>query len=354
MYPALSQDSLLFLGSVFVFSLISIIVFRVLAPYIGLLDRPDTAIKLHQVSVPVVGGLAVYCALLASALLFFSWDNNTLIWLMASAGAIVLLGLHDDYRPTDYKVRLLGQIVICTAMILATDLRIDSVGNGWLLGQVHFPPAIGALLTVLFVVTLINAFNMLDGVDGLAGTLGATAAVGMLMQHAWSDSPVYTLLPAALALALLPHILANLSLLGKPKVFLGDAGSFLIGYLVAWLLILQSQADSQSAFQPAQWLWIIALPLAEITTTTARRFLDGRSPFLGDRKHMHHLLLMSGFSPLQVSLGLATLAIALCWLGMRLSDYSVKLSLVAFVLFLLLAAALTHLWSRRLDAKPAD
>lgn len=310
---------------------------------IGLVDIPRGR-KQHQGAIPLIGGLAVYTGLLISLLLFGPATLQSGYYL-ACAGAIVLLGAFDDYLDLSVSLRLAVQLLLGLLMIYSLDLHISQLGNLFGLGAFSLGP-LGIPFTLIAVIAAINAFNMTDGIDGLAGMLSLVSfsciALFMLL---WGQ-PHYALLPLLMMVALLPYLALNLNLWPARKVFMGDAGSMLIGLSVIWLLILGTQSETAS-FRPVTALWIIAIPLMDMLAIMFRRLAKGQSPFKADREHLHHISLRMGLSSRQSLLLITALACVFACFGiigeyLLIPDLAMLLLFIAiFGLYLML---LQHVW----------
>ena len=193
------------------------------------------------------------------------------------------------------------------------------MGNIYLdhLGQILGPfqltlGSIGLMITVFVTIAVINAFNMIDGIDGLLGGLSSVAFISigilLLLDNQW-DLAYWSF---ALIIAILPYFMMNLGIpLGaKFKVFMGDAGSTLIGFTIIWILLLSTQGKGHP-MNPVTALWIIAIPVVDMIAIIYRRLRKGKSPFRPDRLHVHHLMMRAGLTSRQAFL-LITFLAALC------------------------------------------
>lgn len=314
------------------FSALAIRMLHPNAERLGLVDRPDVR-KHHHGAIPAIGGLCFSVGLLAGALALPPLDNFTL-WVLATGLLLVLVGVADDMRELSVRTRLLvqvGAVVVVTSM---TGIQIDSLGaifgyHDFALGWFGLP------FTVLAVVGLINAFNMLDGIDGLAGSMAVIClgAILVLGGTAGTRPGLVWLLPVLL-LALAPFLVANLGLWSGRKIFMGDAGSMLIGYLMAWALIHRSQQAGGLVLSAADVLWCAAVPLIDTLAVMYRRLRNGRSPFTPDRCHIHHLLIDTGLSPRATLAILVALGVALVGVGWLLRATTPTWSLIAFLALL--------------------
>lgn len=310
---------------------------------IGLVDIPRGR-KQHLGAIPLIGGLAVYTGLLASLLLFGPASLHGGYYL-ACAGAIVLLGACDDYLELSISLRLAVQLCVGLMMVYSLDLHINQLGNVFGLGAISLG-FLGIPFTLIAVIAAINAFNMTDGIDGLAGMLSLVSfsciAIFMLL---WGQ-PHYALLPLLLIVTLLPYLALNLNFWPARKVFMGDAGSMLIGLSVIWLLILGTQSETAS-FRPVTALWIIAIPLMDMLAIMFRRLAKGQSPFKADREHLHHISLRMGLNSRQSLLLITALACVFACVGI-MGEYllvpDVAMFLLFIALFCLYLMLLQHVW----------
>lgn len=304
---------------------------RPLARRIGLLDCPDLR-KRHRGRVPLIGGLSFFIGLFAG-LVYLGISTQFAAVLLALGAIIMLAGLIDDLRGLSVRARLLVQAAAALLMILASGLYVDDAGNLFGRGVVSIG-LLGVPLTVVAVVGLINAFNMLDGIDGLAASQALVTILAIMLFAAGGASESLQVLQL-LAVALLPFLLINLGWPDGRRIFMGDAGSTLLGFMIAWCLIELSQRPAV-VLAPVDVLWCVAFPVIETLTVMYRRMANGRSPFAADRRHLHHRLLDAGFSSRQVLvlLVLASAALAMAGYGLRALPDIYSLGCFATVLLL--------------------
>jgi UDP-GlcNAc:undecaprenyl-phosphate GlcNAc-1-phosphate transferase len=269
-----------------------------LADYLGLVDRPGGH-KQHEASTPFVGGVGILAVLLS---LFFLFEPLFDIVSLAPLkgiliGALVLFftGLADDILHLSFKLRFVVQATVALSMVFVGGVELLSLGEllpGWRfdLGVLSIP------LTIFATVGLINAVNMIDGIDGLSGSLSlvSLALVGQVAFFAGQGA--YVALVVALIAGLAGFLYYNLRYPGnkRARVFLGDNGSMVLGFLFAWLFIALSQGDSP-AMTPVTALWLFALPLMDTVSVMLRRIWLRKSPFRPDRHHLHHLFVRAGY-----------------------------------------------------------
>ncbi len=276
--------------TVFLLFLLRPVAFR-----IGLVDKPDGR-KQHKGSVPLTGGLAMVVALSFSILTL----NISIGWLRAFlAGALILVitGVLDDLHELSTTARFSAQIIATTIMALWGGVVLNDFGH---LVSTAFVVELGWLaipITVFSAIGVINAVNMLDGIDGLAGlvTLVAVAGMATISFTAGETNILFILglFAAVLAAFLIFNLYRNKE--NCSLVFMGDAGSMFLGFVLSWFLITLSQGDER-AMSPVTALWLFAVPLFETLTMMIRRVRHGRSPFAADREHVHHMFELAGFS----------------------------------------------------------
>ncbi|WGZ96165.1 MAG: UDP-N-acetylglucosamine--undecaprenyl-phosphate N-acetylglucosaminephosphotransferase [Candidatus Thiothrix putei] len=334
---------MLVLLTVFFVTLSSIYLLCPLAERLGWVDKPDCR-KQHDGQIPMIGGITMFAGLAIASLLSLPPLTLHLVWFW-SALLIVLLGTLDDRVGLGAALRLGVQTVIALLLILGSGLFLENMGDLLGLGDLHVGLA-GYWLTVLAVLAAINAFNMMDGIDGLAGSMALVTFVGFIVLFSMTRNSYGLWLTGLLLAALVPYLLANLSLLpfGR-KVFLGDAGSMLIGLSVVWLLIFGSQGEYRS-FRPVTALWLVAIPLMDMVAIMFRRLRKGKSPLAADRDHLHHILMRNGLSDRQALARITLAALVLMGIGLggewlQLPD-SLMLSMF-LLLFMGYAYALQHL-----------
>lgn len=293
-------------------SAISLLLLLPLGRRLGLVDCPDQFRKRHAFNTPLVGGLAIAIGMLAGwwyAGTFSRFEDA----VICTALMLVVVGVADDLFNLKVLVRVIAQLAAIAIVVISSGIYIHSLGNldgheltlGWL----------GIPFTVVAVIGLLNAFNLIDGIDGLAGCLTLVAAGGIEFLSNRNGSTIQLASVAVIAAAVIPYLAANLGLFGRGgKVFLGDAGSIMLGYLLAWSLIGMSQSEPRRIL-PGLVLWCVALPIFDTLTVMFRRMHRGESPFTADRGHIHHLLMDAGLKPRDTLLCLVAFAAVMPLLG---------------------------------------
>lgn len=305
-----------------------------LARRFGMVDHPGGR-KQHDAAIPVIGGLVIFGALALTHLSFEHGLSPQSLTFIAGAGLLVVVGQLDDMWDLHWSWRIAAQTTAALMMIYIAGLQATNLQDvfgfaGSNMGLFAVP------FTVFIVVGVINALNMADGVDGLAGSL---SLVSLLLFTAFAlYGGDLSLAERLLALcgSLIGFLLWNARLPWQPRarVFLGNGGSMLLGFVIAWTSVRLTQ-NPQHPVSPVLGPWTLALPLIDCVTLMVRRWRQGKSPFAADRHHMHHMLLDAGFSPTWVVLILASISLALgvgAAVAVKLGIYRPMLVLVFLVL----------------------
>jgi UDP-GlcNAc:undecaprenyl-phosphate GlcNAc-1-phosphate transferase len=278
----------------FLVSCTMLLALRPFAQVAGLIDRPGGR-KTHRGEVPVVGGIAMFSGLLVAAAGPPGLAGSS--QLLVVAAFMVVLGALDDRFDLPANVRLFAHLSASVALVYSTDYLVHDLGDlvGWrdvVLGPFALP------FTVISVVALINAFNMLDGLDGLAGSAGLVALGGiMVIASAGNGSSSTVLVAGSMFGAVAAFLMFNLpTRLNRPvRTFMGDAGSTLLGFVLAGLSLTLVQ-PAEMDLEPALVLWLMPIPIFELFSSTARRITRGMSPAQADTGHFHHRLVSAGLS----------------------------------------------------------
>jgi UDP-GlcNAc:undecaprenyl-phosphate/decaprenyl-phosphate GlcNAc-1-phosphate transferase len=324
---------------------LAIKVLRPISARLNLIDRPNQR-KQHIGAVPLIGGISVFFGLFVSSVLTI--PQEPLVWtVLLCAIGIVILGAIDDAQDISPWLRLGVQALLILFMSKATGVSLHHLGNIAGFGDISvrwFDLAI----TVIAICGAINAYNMMDGIDGLAGSMGVISLMGLAFL--FHDSiPLLADFCQVFILALIPYLCVNLSLFSSHrKIFLGDAGSMLLGFVVGFMVIYGSQqTHSINAFRPVTALWIIGLPLMDMVGIMIRRIRKGQSPLRPDRNHLHHILLHAGFTAKQSLLIMSIIGMTMMCIGVagEYSEWSESVMMILFIAFFALySVALQHAW----------
>ena len=332
-------------------TLAAIVALAPLARKIGLVDLP-TERKKYQDGVPLIGGLAIFIAFLAGALLWGAATDTSAVAikgqsalgvLLGCSAFLVITGMLDDRFRLGVFVRIASEILVALTIIELLDLRLTWLGDLVGTGQIQMPPTVSYIFTVVAMFGLMNAFNMLDGIDGLLASLVITTVVGFHLFTATKPGLISLFILASLSAFLISNLKLSPII---PKSFLGDAGSKLLGFVVVCLLVgaASGQVGGPKLIKPATALYLVAVPLFDMVFTTLRRLIRKGSPFAADRSHIHHLFLDLGFSHRRALVIIITINLAATSLGLLLHRldapeyYQLGIFIGMFALYCLLAS----------------
>jgi UDP-GlcNAc:undecaprenyl-phosphate/decaprenyl-phosphate GlcNAc-1-phosphate transferase len=312
--PSVSSMTLplvcVFLASL-LFCLVLTPVARALAQRCRLVDQPDKRRKMHGRAVPVAGGLPILlsaCVALAGVLWYFpppaeipDGERPNLLGLLFGALFICMLGLADDFGYLRGRHKLVGQC-LAVGIVIFGGVRVEHIHLfNWTmeLGLLSVP------FTGFILLGAINSLNLIDGMDGLLSSVGLiiTLAMGILaaVGHHWAA--------ACIALALAGALLGFLRYNFPPaSIFLGDAGSMLIG-LVVGVLAIESSLKAPATIALAAPTALLTIPAYDTLAAILRRKLTGRSIYTTDRGHLHHVLLRRGMNTHMVLLLISALCL---------------------------------------------
>ncbi len=251
-----------------------------------IVDHPGER-KVHAVPIPRIGGVAMAIGVLVAAFIVVPLEAADRYFLLA-AGVVVLFGGLDDRFDLDYRIKLCAQLLAAGIVVVGGDIQIHALT---LDDRVMLPEWISIPFTLFFLVGITNAINLADGLDGLAGgtTFLSLCALAMLAYSGGQASS------AALALTFAGAVLGFLRFNTFPaSIFMGDAGSQLLGFAVG-VLSLRATQSGASAVSAATPILLLALPILDTLSVMVQRISEGRSPFSADKNHIHHKLLSLGF-----------------------------------------------------------
>ncbi|MCI0627034.1 MAG: undecaprenyl/decaprenyl-phosphate alpha-N-acetylglucosaminyl 1-phosphate transferase [Acidobacteria bacterium] len=298
-------------------------------------------------AIPRMGGLAILLAMLAawSVLLLipndvrsrFQADWPVLVAVLLPAMLVTLVGGFDDLKGATAWQKLMVE-VMAAGIVWCEGFRITTLP---ILGYEIHSPALSFLLTALWIVAVTNSFNLIDGLDGLAAGIAFFVTLSVFIVSLLQENHFVCIIAITLAGALLGFLKYNFA---PAKIFLGDAGSLFLGFLLASLAIYTSQKSSTLLAIIVPFI-AFGLPLLDTSLTVARRFLSRRSIFIPDRDHIHHRMLQRTLTIKGAVLSLYALA-ALFSLGSLLIISSTG-NLVALVA--VLAGVLAWFFSNQLQ-----
>jgi len=286
--PTVAQGSLL--GRLIVVFALALVVAAALTPVagraasrLGFVDHPAPR-KLHRRPIPLMGGVAIWIAVLAGLLVYPDrFELRQLGGLVLGATWISFWGLWDDHRPLGAAVKLAGQVVALVPLLL-TGVVVALPVEPW----------VNLVLTSVWVLGITNAMNLLDNMDGLASGVGAVGAAWFLLLATLNGQFLVGALAAALVGACLGFLLQNFD---PARIFMGDAGSLFLGFLLACLGIKLRFPTNVPWVTWMVPILVLAVPLFDTTLVVVTRLRRGRNPFTTPgRDHLSHRLVELGWT----------------------------------------------------------
>lgn len=260
-----------------------------------LYDRPD-ARKEHTVPIPTMGGIAIIGGMMMALFLWFPFSNVApQICFFFSILVLTGLGIMDDLRDLSAKYKFLVQAALAL-LIALSGIRITSFEG--LFGLYELPVTAQYTFTFLAIVGITNALNLIDGIDGLAGGIGFMSLLILGIFLTISGDSQTALIAFSLAGGIFAFMYFNLN---PARIFMGDTGSLVLGFVIAILCIRLTQINIfiSSPVLPNALVFIAAIvfiPVFDTVRVFATRIWKGKSPFVADKTHIHHLLTSQGFS----------------------------------------------------------
>src|SRR5699024_10042269 len=243
----------------------------------------------------LAGGLAIALSIVLIGLT--TGISSQIYGFALGVGMLAVLGAVDDHKYIPAVVRLTVQtLAVAVGMYTLGGVRLTSVGDLLGAGIIDLGPW-SLPFTLFAAVGIINAINMIDGVDGLAGGF-AVMVFGVILGLAGHTSMISVMLLYLSLGSVAGFLLFNIRLPWRhhARVFLGDAGSLVLGYMLVWFAIEATQGYV-AVMRPITAVWLFGLPLMDTLYLMGARLLRGDNPLSADRRHFHHLLLRSGFTP---------------------------------------------------------
>lgn len=284
------NNPILVFGMALALSLLLTPLVRKLALRTGFVDHP-VGRSMHTEPKPYLGGVAIFVAFAAAVFAGGGMQDPKVAGILTGGLLIVLLGVVDDRFRLSAKVKLIGQIVAAAVLVYGFDVRIDyiysNLGDRW----IHFGVLAGPL-TILWIISFVNVVNFIDGLDGLAAGISSIASLTLLIvaiQQQFSGAIVLT---AALAGAAIGFLRYNFN---PAKIFMGDAGAMLLGYILAAVSV-HGMLKTTVTVGLVVPVMALALPIMDTAFAIIRRVAAGRSIGEADKDHLHHRLLRLGLS----------------------------------------------------------
>lgn len=301
-----------------------------------LMDEPDSR-SLHSNKTPTLGGIGIFFSLIVVMTIVGAF-LNTKVLLLVMGGLTILffLGLKDDLTVLSAKKKFGGQLLAALLLIVFTDTRV--IGFSEILDIDVLPYWISIGFTLFVYILIINAYNLIDGVDGLAGTI-AFCASGIFV-YLFVNAEDLSLATIAIALcgALIAFLRLNFS--NKNKIFMGDTGSMIVGFLLAFFTISfinTAQVDETSRYfraSPALAFALLFYPMIDtLRIFFIRIVIHRKNPFKPDRNHIHHKFIQSGYSHVMTTFLISSINVLIVAIAFNLLHLNLNTQIVCLLFY---------------------
>lgn len=312
----------------------------------GFVVRPNKRMS-HTGEVPNIGGLNIYFSVMLSYLLFdFSQVANNQFFLIGVA-AIMIIGFVDDVLVLTPLSKLLGEVFAGIALIGFGNLRLTHLHGIFGIEQIGLIPSY--IISLFVLIAIINAINLIDGIDGLASGLGILYCLFFAVYFHLVGSTSWSILAICMIGALAVFFIFNV--FGKSgKIFMGDSGSLLLGYLLTAFIFRFCEQNAHHVIPeiyhmnaaPAVAICVLTVPIFDTIRVSITRIKQHRSPFQPDKNHIHHLLLRTGLNHIQTTCVL--LSVSVVFIGLAILGRNWNIWLLLFTDFALATALTMILW----------
>lgn len=316
-----------------------------------LFDTPNGRTT-HTGNIPTLGGLAIFAGVFISCMIFLKIKLMPDIqYIVAGSLIIFFIGLKDDILTIAAPKKLILQIVASLIVILLGDIRITSLHSFLGIYEINYFASV--IITLFVMIVVINAFNLIDGIDGLASGVGILSSMTLGIWFYLAGEYQLAILATSMIGALISFFIYNV--FGKKnKIFMGDIGSLLLGFLTVVLIIKFNEINKDYNIPyfihsaPAVSIGILIIPLFDTLRVFVVRLAKGQSPFKADMSHVHHRLLMITKKHLKTTVILLWINVGFIVLVFTFNYLSIyKLTLILLILAILLSYLPVWLFQRQ-------
>ena len=299
----------------------------------GFVVRPNKRMS-HTGDVPNIGGLNICFSFMLSYLLFEFNQMDQNQFFLIGLFAIMAVGFIDDVLVLTPLAKLIGETLAGIALIGFADLRITHLHGLFGIEQIGIVPSY--LISLFILIAIINAVNLIDGIDGLASGLGILYCLFFAIYFGLAGDTSWSILGICMIGALAVFFIYNV--FGKRgKIFMGDSGSLLLGYLLTAFVFHFCEENAYGAVPawmhmsaaPSVAICVLTIPLFDTIRVSITRIKKHRSPFQPDKNHIHHLLLNTGLNHLQTTCVLLSVSLLFIGLGIMGCNWNIWVLLVA-------------------------
>lgn len=307
----------------------------------------------HEGVIPNIGGINIFISFLLTVFMFSYGIISELQFTIIGVFIILIVGFVDDLIDVKPLWKLIGELTSAFFLIVVSDVRLTSL-HGFL-GLNDISLMVSYMLSFFVFIVIINSLNLIDGVDGLASGLGILYSIFFAAYFHLTGNIDLAITAYAMMGSLAVFFIYNV-FGGKHKIFMGDSGSLLLGYMITLYVFefckLNAEQDVMSVYHmsaaPAVAVCVLSVPLFDTLRVMLTRIKKGVSPFHPDKNHIHHLLLKTGLKHRQVTVVL--LCVSLFFIGLGLIGRNWSIGILVLVAFTI-ATILTYVLWRFVDKK---
>ena len=302
-------------------------------------DKPGFH-KIHKAEVPTLGGIGIFGGFIFGFLIGVDGYIPGLSYFTAAIVFLLFVGIKDDLVYLNPRKKFWSELGAAIVVAVFTNIHITNL-HGFL-GITDIGVAASYIITLLLIVFIINSVNLIDGIDGLAASVGIIASVTFGTFFFLSGDYGYTVMAAALLGALIAFLRYNMSD-GPKKIFMGDSGSLVIGFTLAVMaihfneLVANGTPVVRLASAPTVAIAILIVPLYDTLRVAVLRFRAKKSIFIGDKRHMHHMMLRAGLSHRRATFFISSFNVFIILIAFLLDGLGILL--LGLVLLILCLAA---------------
>ena len=297
--------------------------------------------NVHSKDVSSLGGIAIFTAVLFVILFFSERGFEEIKYYIAAAAFIFLVGLRDDLQEVKPAGKLFGQLVAAFLIAVPAKMNIGNLGGFFGIYELSYP--LSVILTMLVIIWIINAYNFFDGIDMQAALFAIVIFAPSAFWFYRAAQYNFSLMLFATAASILAFLNFNKT---PSKIFMGDTGTVTIGFIMAFAFVkfVKLNALNPSGFHNAFFMGLtfVQLPLVDSLRVVLIRILRGRSPFVADKNHFHHLLLRLGWSHYKISFFTSAYSLLAMALNFYFFSFRYRTSLIVLVNILILG--LLYFW----------
>ena len=318
-------------------------------------DKPGVH-KIHKADIPTLGGIGIFGGFIFGFLVGVNGYMPGLSYFTASVVFLLFVGIKDDLVYLNPRKKFFGELGASILVAVFTNIHISHF-HGFL-GITDISVLNSYIVTLVVMVVIINAVNLIDGIDGLAAMVGIIASLAFGTFFFLSGDYGYTVMAAALLGALIGFLRYNMSE-GPRKIFMGDSGSLVIGFTLAVFaihfneLVANGKPVIRLESAPSVAIAILIVPLYDTLRVTFLRLRAGKSIFIGDKRHIHHLMLRAGMSHKQATMVISLFNVMMIAVAFLLDGLGILLLGLVLLAFCLAATqVLSMAVKKKLTEKP--